>query len=107
MDGSKPVINAVAALVWPFVLTLVPMAIDQNTALAEVDYTPFVEDIVGEETSQEPTGSAQAGLKSDPPFDGTVFIDPDVITPSDPSTLLNVTYDGRGERTMWDNRLHD
>ena len=62
-------INAVAALVWPFVLTLVSMAIDQNTALAEIDYTPFVEDIAGEETSQETTGSAQAGFKSDPRSD--------------------------------------
>ena len=38
MDGLKPVINAVAALVWPFVPTLVPMAIDQNMDLAEIDY---------------------------------------------------------------------
>ena len=83
------------------------MAIDRNTDLPEIDYIPFVEDIVGEEKSQETTGAAPTGFKSDPPFDSTAFIDPDVITPSDPSTLLNVMYDGQGERTMWDYSSHD
>ena len=42
-----------------------------------------------------------------PPFQGTVFIDPDVITPSDPTSLSEVTYAGRGERTMFDRRPSD
>lgn len=42
-----------------------------------------------------------------PPYTGTVFIDPDVIVPSDPSALLDMTYAGRGERTMYDRRTAD
>ena len=42
-----------------------------------------------------------------PPYQGTVFVDPDVITPSDPSSLIGVTYAGRGARTMFDRRPAD
>jgi hypothetical protein len=42
---------------------------------------------------------------TEPPFAGTIFIDPDIITPSDPSTFLGLTYEGRGARTMFDRRV--
>src|SRR5436190_11642118 len=40
-----------------------------------------------------------------PPFDGTVFIDPDIITPADPTSFVSATYIGRGLRTMYDRRV--
>ena len=40
-----------------------------------------------------------------PPFAGTIFIDPDIITPSDPTTFQSLSYAGRGERTMYDRRV--
>jgi len=40
-----------------------------------------------------------------PPFSGTIFLDPDIITPDDPSTLLDLTYLGQASRTMFDRRV--
>ena len=48
---------------------------------------------------------AQEGLpQADPPFTGTVYMDPDIITASDPTTFQGVTAAGRGVRTMFDRR---
>lgn len=41
---------------------------------------------------------------AEPPFSGTIFIDPDIITSADPSTFLRVKYAGRERRTMFDRR---
>ena len=41
------------------------------------------------------------------PFDGTVFMSPDVLNAADPSGLRSITYDGRGERRMFDRRVDD
>jgi putative aminopeptidase FrvX len=38
------------------------------------------------------------------PYSGTIFIDPDIITDSDPSTLTSVTYTGQGVVTVYDRR---
>ena len=40
-----------------------------------------------------------------PPFSGTIFIDPDIITSSDPTTFLEAPYAGRGMRQMFDRRV--
>ena len=77
------------------VLTLIVAAMQVNAAPAQTDYPPY--DRV----------SAQAESPSEPPYPGTVFLDPDVITPSDPSSLIDVTYAGRGQRTMFDRRPAD
>jgi len=37
-----------------------------------------------------------------PPFEGTVWITPNLITPSDPTSLTDVAYVGRGVRDFWD-----
>ena len=37
-----------------------------------------------------------------PPYAGTVWITPDILTPSDPSSLGSVTYVGRRMREFWD-----
>ncbi len=39
-----------------------------------------------------------------PPFQGTAFIDPDLIVASDPSALRSLHYAGRDTRTMFDRR---
>lgn len=41
-----------------------------------------------------------------PPFHGTIFLDPDIITAKDATTYLSVEPAGRGERSMFDRR-HD
>jgi hypothetical protein len=44
--------------------------------------------------------------KSSPVFDqGTVFLVPDLITASDPSSFVRLTVRGQGERNMFDRRL--
>jgi hypothetical protein len=41
----------------------------------------------------------------EPPFGGTIFLDPDIITSDDPTTFTGVTHTGRGIRTMFDRRV--
>ena len=52
-------------------------------------------------------GAQESEGQPEPPFGGTVWIDPDIITPSDPTALQNITAAGRGERTMFDWRVED
>ena len=40
----------------------------------------------------------------DPPFGGTIFIDPDIITEDDPTTFVSLSYAGTGKRQMYDRR---
>jgi hypothetical protein len=40
-----------------------------------------------------------------PPFAGTIFIDPDIITATDPTTYLGLADAGQGSRTMFDRRV--
>lgn len=41
----------------------------------------------------------------DPPFSGTIFIDPDIITSADASTFVTIDSTGTGSRTMFDRRI--
>lgn len=38
------------------------------------------------------------------PYSGTIFIDPDIITPDDSSAFESLSYNGRGMRTVYDRR---
>ncbi|MBO6573800.1 MAG: T9SS type A sorting domain-containing protein [Rhodothermales bacterium] len=40
----------------------------------------------------------------DPPFSGTVWVDPDIVTAADPTAFESVSYSGRGMRTIYDRR---
>ena len=40
-----------------------------------------------------------------PPFEGTIFIDPDIIKEDDPTTFVSLSYAGTGIREMYDRRL--
>ena len=40
-----------------------------------------------------------------PPYQGTVWITPDILGPSDPTSLGRVTYTGRGMREVFDRRV--
>jgi hypothetical protein len=44
--------------------------------------------------------------RTQPPFSGTIFIDPDIITASDPTAFTNMTYAGQGMRLMFDRRVN-
>lgn len=44
---------------------------------------------------------------TEPPFAGTIFIDPDIITASDPTTFQGLTPAGQGSRVMFDRRVGD
>jgi hypothetical protein len=41
-----------------------------------------------------------------PPFSGTIFIDPDIITAADPTSFTGITYTGQGMRSMFDRRAN-
>lgn len=47
----------------------------------------------------EPVGPVE------PPFGGTIFFGPDIITGADPTTFEGLTYSGQAERTMYDRRV--
>lgn len=40
-----------------------------------------------------------------PPFNGTIFLDADIITGSDPTTFVGVEFKGTGSRVMYDRRV--
>lgn len=42
-----------------------------------------------------------------PALGPTIFIDPDILSPDDPTTLVSVDSAGTGERTMFDRRVDD
>lgn len=46
-------------------------------------------------------------LSAQPPYSGTIFIDSDIITASDPSAIQSTTYTGQGMVTMYDRRIPD
>ena len=48
---------------------------------------------------------ASAGSRP-PPFSGTIFIDPDILTPADPTTFAGLSAAGQGSRTMFDRRVN-
>jgi hypothetical protein len=48
--------------------------------------------------------AADLSDSAEPPFSGTIFIDPDIITDKDPSTYLSQSFGGQAERTMYDRR---
>ena len=44
--------------------------------------------------------------RAEPPYSGTIFLDPDIITSSDPTTYSGLTYTGRGNRVMFARRVN-
>lgn len=48
-----------------------------------------------------------ASIHSQPPYSGTIFIDPDIIKSSDPSSIVSTSYTGQGSVTMYDRRVND
>lgn len=42
--------------------------------------------------------------RAEPPFSGTVFVDPDIVISADRSNYLKVKYTGREKRSMFDRR---
>lgn len=42
-----------------------------------------------------------------PPYWGTIFIEPNIITSDDPSTLEGITYLGQGMKTVFDRRVNN
>lgn len=50
--------------------------------------------------------AAPAALAQTPPFGGTIFISPNIITGADPTTFAGAPYAGQGLRTMFDRRVN-
>src|SRR5688572_11663869 len=46
-------------------------------------------------------------VSTTPPFAGTIFLDPDIITGNDPTSFQTLTPNGQGSRTMFDRRVND
>jgi hypothetical protein len=47
-----------------------------------------------------------ATVAATPPYSGTVFIEPNLITAEDPSDFVAAEFAGQGQRTMFDRRLN-
>ncbi len=50
-------------------------------------------------------GASGSDTSLSPPFSGTIFIDSDIITSSDPTAYLGIVSTGQGLRTMYDRRV--
>jgi len=50
---------------------------------------------------------APRSARATPPYDGTVFLDPDIITSADRTVYSGETYIGQGMRTIYDRRVDD
>ena len=98
---SRSVVAGVCLLIMSF------GAIQHNWAFANIGYAPYVGGIENDPLVRNDTASAPTTNQFVPPYLGTVFIDADIITPSDPSALIDVTYAGRGVRKMFDRRPAD
>lgn len=57
--------------------------------------------------AQSAASEAIQAPQGDPPFWGTIFLDPDIITAADPTTFQSAPYAGRGMRTMFDRRVNN
>lgn len=55
--------------------------------------------------SSPPPAGPPAPTAQTPPFGGTIFIDPDIITDADPTTFVSLTPNGQALRTMYDRRV--
>ena len=55
--------------------------------------------------SKENIAGGQDEAPTSPPFSGTIFIDPDIITSADPTSFLALSDAGQGLRTMFDRRV--
>ena len=79
----------------------------------------FLETTTGEEVLLRAVGAGSATLSVEsggqrgtravtvlPPLviDGTLYVDADIVTSSDPTTFRNASYAGRGDRVMFDRR---
>jgi hypothetical protein len=51
--------------------------------------------------SNDCTGSVE------PPFTGTIFIDPNIITKNDPTSFTHIKFSGKKSRIMFDRRVDD
>jgi len=49
--------------------------------------------------------SSRSVARADPPYSGTVFVDPDILTADDPTIFEGLQYAGRGMRNMFDRRV--
>lgn len=46
-------------------------------------------------------------IPASPPFAGTIFLDPDIITKDDPTSFKSLTPTGQGSRVMFDRRVNN
>lgn len=65
---------------------------------------PFLISCSSDSTAQINTEFEPEG---DPPFSGTIFIDPNIVTEDDPTTFESLTYAGQESRRMFDRREGD
>jgi hypothetical protein len=60
--------------------------------------------VLGQCSSSEGDEDMKPVAPSDPPFNGTIFLDPDIILPSDPTAFVEIVENGQEERTVYDRR---
>lgn len=73
-----------------------------TTALVSVLATALL--LGGPAHAEQVAGPAESPRAATPPFDGTIFIDPDVITKDSPTVFKKATYQGRDRRQVFDRR---
>jgi hypothetical protein len=65
----------------------------------EISQEPITE--AASASSSSSSSSSSSGLPGQPPYQGTVFIDPDIIRPGDPSSYKSMSFTGQAQRSAW------
>ena len=75
-----------------------------GTVTVRVDVTHYKSATVEVTMDADRTVDFDIEHTGNPPFGGAVYITPDLLTPSDPTSLQGTTYAGRGDREIYDRR---
>lgn len=78
---------------------------DESLPETESDNTDSNDTSSGDAGGESGGGESEESDSPDsPPFTGTIFLDPDIVTTDDPSAFQSMSAQGTGERQMYDRR---
>lgn len=78
---------------------------DESMPETESDNTDSNDTSSGDAGGESGGGESEESDSPDsPPFTGTIFLDPDIVTTDDPSAFQSMSEQGTGERQMYDRR---
>ncbi len=84
-----------------------PVIVYATPGVYDVSLTVSNSDTEDTETKAGYITVTEESLPTSPPFAGTSFVDPDILTENDPTEFIELISTGQGSRTMFDRRVND